>query len=397
MPASNKRDNHRGRRTMQVIDRAALVFHCGLILLLAQMSNLFFTANYQQYRYLAESFLMGRLDFVEMPGTSWGDVAHYGNNYYWPLGVFPAVLLTPFVFVWRVFGSTFQQGYMTLGIFLWSVYLVFRLARKFVKIGHEAWITLTFVASTSYIGIVLVPWSWHLAHAVAVWLLLVAIHEYLNRQRWAVIGLVLGLVFATRPTAGLSVIFFAGALLLTDKHRPAKLTDAALFVSCFTAVILLVMYYNYLRFSSPFESGYNYQLVGKPDGPLAGPWNILPNLRVFLFGMPLRIDQLPYFAADPFGMSLFVVSPWLLLVRPKRWQRLDSLLGANIVITTLFFLSWWSTGSNQIGYRFSLDFMPLLFWLLLRTNAMPVTLPFKTSVAISVLLNLYFLTTVFRG
>jgi hypothetical protein len=106
-----------------------------------------------------------------------------------------------------------------------------------------------------------------------------------------------------------------------------------------TAVILLVMYYNYLRFSSPFESGYNYQLVGKPDGPLAGLWNILPNLRVFLFGMPLRIDQLPYLAADPFGMSLFVVSPWLLLVRPKRWQRLDSLLGANIVITTLFFLS----------------------------------------------------------
>jgi hypothetical protein len=96
-------------------------------------------------------------------------------------------------------------------------------------------------------------------------------------------------------------------------------------------------------------------------------------------------------------MSIFVVSPWLLLARPARWNSQDSLLVANIVVIALSFLSWWSTGSNQMGYRFSLDFLPLLFWLLLRTGAARVTPAFKVSVALSVLVNLYFLTNVFNG
>ena len=398
MPLTSKSSNQRGGKTAQVFERGLFIFQCGLVFLLAQVSNLIFTSNFQQYRFLAESFLMGRLDFMEMPGVSWGDAALFKGTYYWPLGVLPAVLLTPFVFVWQIFGGTFQQGYITFALSLWSIFLVFRLARKLGKVSSDAaWVTLAFVASTSYLAIVLVPWSWHLAHSVAVWLSLIAIHEYLGRQRWAMIGSVVGLVFACRPTASLSGLFFLGALLLEDKRWRAKAANAAFFVSCFVAVLLLVMYYNNLRFGSPFESGYAYQQVLKPDGPLIGPWNILPNLRVFLVGVPIWSERFPFFVADPFGMSIFVVSPWLFLMRPDRWSSLDSLLAASIVVTTVSFLLWWSTGSNQLGYRFSLDFLPFLIWLLLRTNATHVTLPFKMVVIMGGFVNLYFLTTVFNG
>jgi hypothetical protein len=390
--------NPSGQKAAQIIDRGAMVFVCGLILLLAQATNLIFPAKYQQYRYLAESFLAGRLDFLEIPGTSWDDTALYGGRHYWPLGAFPAVFLAPFVFIWRILGETFHQGYLVFALLVWTFYLVFGLARKLGKIAAEAaWIALAFVGSTSYIAIALVPWSWHLAHVVAVWLLLIAIHEYLGRRRWAIIGFVLGLVFATRPTAGLNVVFFAGALLLGNDQRAKKLLDAALFASCLVAVLLFVMCYNNLRFSSLFENGYNYQLGRKPEGALTAVWNILPNLRVFLFGVPIRLDRFPFLAAEPFGMSLFVVSPWLLLARPRRWDWQDSLLVAGIVLTALSFLSWWSTGSNQLGYRFSLDFTPLLFWLLLRTDALRVSPAFKIFVVISSLVNLYFLTNVFNG
>jgi hypothetical protein len=381
-----------------MISRSVLFLLCALILLVAEATNLIFTVKYEQYRYLAESFLAGRLDFLEIPGISWDDTAPYGGKFYWPLGMFPAVFLAPFVFIWRSLGATFQQGYIVFPLLIATFYLVFRLAGKLGNSSHEAaWIALAFVGSTSYLAMALVPWSWHLAHVVAVWLLLIAIHEVLDRRRWALIGFILGLLFATRPTAALSVMSFAGLLMLEKDPWPKKLSNAGLFIACFVAVLFVVMYYNDLRYNSPFETGYNYQLGWKPDGALTGVWNIIPNLRVFLFGVPVGVDRFPFFAPNPFGMSIFVVSPWLLLARPARWNWQDSLLVANIVIIALSFLSWWSTGSNQMGYRFSLDFLPLLFWLLLRTGAARVTPAFKVSVALSVLVNLYFLTNVFNS
>lgn len=380
------------------LDRGLLHSLCGLLLFVAQITNLIFDNKFQQYRYLSETFLIGRLDFAEMPGGSWDDTAFFDGAYFWPLGAFPAVLLTPLVLISRLFGKSFPQGYLVFALALWTFYMVFRLAEKLGIVGTErTWMALAFVGSSSYLAIALVPWSWHLAHVVAVWLLMLALHEYLGQRRWPLIGLILGLLYASRPTAALNIFFFLGALLMSDDPWRKKRSSAAYFLGCLLSVVLLVMYYNSARFGSPLESGYNYQVGMKPDGPLIGPWNILTNLRVLLFGVPILIDRFPFFAADPFGMSPLVVSPWLLLVRPQRWSRQDSLVVGNMAIIVLVLLCWWSTGSNQMGYRFSLDFLPLLFWLLLRTDAISISGLFKITVSVSVLLNFYFLTTVFNS
>jgi hypothetical protein len=379
-------------------DHGWLYFLCLFVLFAAQITNLVLDNKYQQYRFLAESFLAARLDFVEMPGSSWDDTALFDGAHYWPLGSFPAVLLMPFVFISRLLGTTFPQGYLTFALAIWTFYLVFRLAKRFGVEGEEpTWLALAFVGSSSYLAMALVPWSWHLAHIVAVWLLMLTIHEYLGKRRWPLIGLILGLVYASRPTAALNTLFFSVALLGGDYSRRTKLISSTHFFGCFLTIVLLVMCYNGARFGSPFESGYNYQVGVKPDGPLIGPWNIPTNLRVFLIGLPIQIDDFPFFAADPFGMSFLVVSPWLLLVRPQRWNWQDSLLMGNMAAIILVLLCWWSTGSNQMGYRFSLDFLPLLLWLLLRTNAISLHPLFKIAVSVSVLLNFYFLTTVFNS
>jgi len=383
---------------IQPYDRAALIFLCGILLLWAQLSNPIFNANFQQYRYLAESFLAGRLDFLELTGTSWGDSAPYRKAYYWPLGILPALLMTPFVWLWRWFGAGFQQGYINFGLILWTSYLVFSLAKKYRHNNHDAaWLTLGFFGSSSYLSVALVPWSWHLSHVVAVWLLLMAIHEYLGGQRWTWIGLLVGMVFASRQTAGLAVLGFAALLLSSNRNRSKNPSDLVQYFVGFGAVVSMVLFYNYLRFDSPFESGYSYQAVPKPDGALFGVWNFWQNFRVFFFNIPIAVERMPYFAADPFGMSIYVVSPWLLLLRPKTWHFQDTLLAANIAIIAGGFLLWWSTGSNQLGYRFSLDFMPFLYWLMLRTDAVKITPAIKIIIAISVPLNLYFLTKVFNG
>ena len=381
-----------------VCDRAALIVLCGILILWSQLTNLIFHAKFQQYLNLAESFLAGRLDFLELTGASWSDSAAYGSVHYWPLGMLPALIMTPFVWLWGWFGAGFQQGYINFGLTLWTSYLVFSLAKKYRHNNHAAaWLTLGFFGSSSYLSVALVPWSWHLAHVVAVWLLLIAIHEYLGKQRWTWIGLIVGMAFASRQTAGLGVVGFAALLLSSEEIKSKKLSNLVHYFVGFGAVVAMVLYYNYVRFDSPIESGYHYQLGFKPEGSLLGFWNFWRNFRIFLFNLPITVERMPYFAAEPFGMSIFIVSPWLLFLRPKTWRFQDTILAANISIIAGAFLLWWSTGSNQLGYRFSLDFMPLLYWLMLRTNAIRTTPTIKIIIGISVLLNLYFLTNVFNS
>ena len=53
----------------------------------------------------------------------------------------------------------------------------------------------------------------------------------------------------------------------------------------------------------------------------------------------------------------------------------------------LLILAFRSTGFEQMGYRFSLDFLPLVFWLMMRSR-IKLTLTFKAVVFASTILDL---------
>ena len=125
--SNSERTDHNLAR---LLDRGAMTILCGALFLIAQTTNLIFPAKFQQYRYLAESLLAGRFDFLEITGESWSDSAAYRGAHYWPLGPLPAVVMAPMVWLWRSFGQTFQQGYVNFALIGWIFYLVFRLARK---------------------------------------------------------------------------------------------------------------------------------------------------------------------------------------------------------------------------------------------------------------------------
>src|SRR5581483_3401862 len=94
--------------------------------------------------------------------------------------------------------------------------------------------------------------------------------------------------------------------------------------------------------------------------------NIPDHLRIFLFGLP-RIDAV--------GTSVFLVSPFLVY------------LGA---------VRRWDWVNEQIGYRFSLDFLPFVFWLFMRSR-IALTPGFRglifAATAISLGLTLWYLAT----
>ena len=150
--------------------------------------------------------------------------------------------------------------------------------------------------------------------------------------------------------------------------------------------------YNFQRFGNPLETGYAYQidaygrmvaemsLPGNNPGPLFSLNNIPQHFIVFAFGLPEK---------NATGVSVFLVSPFLvfLLASGRRWDMTDYMLAVNVCVLMLVTLAFRSTGARQIGYRFTLDYLPFVFWLLMRRRS-ELNRGFKYLVGLAVIIDL---------
>ena len=194
-----------------------------------------------------------------------------------------------------------------------------------------------------------------------------------------------------RPVAGLWISFFAAAFLADDRQiLKDRLQRAALCCAVFGMFAFVIAAYNFARFGNPIEGGYAYQTYDgifhrdwNVPGNIAGPSfnlaNVPTNFQTFAFGLPNR---------QTVGVSVFLMSPFLIyLLRGKRWERTDWLISVNALIIIVLLLAFRSTGFRQAGYRFSLDFMPFVFWLLMRRHA-ALAHGFKTLILVATAIDL---------
>lgn len=345
---------------------------------------------------LAEAFLAGKLHFLARPPGGWGDTAPFAGYHYWPGGPLPAVLSMPLVW-----GGFYHQGVLSFFISLLIFYLCYRLARKCDYGSAEAcWFALAFCFATSYIGVAAVAVSSSFAHLVAVALLFLAILEYQDRRRLWLIGGLIGLAMMSRAPAGINVLLFSLVTALGVGTITERCGALLKLLTPFAAAVGLLAIYNFARFGSPLESGYSYQVNGFDQpysqwhvpGNNAGPafsLSYIPDhLRVFFFGLP---------SVNAVGSSVLLLSPYLFhLLSVRRWDQTNRLIGLNVVVVLLAVLAFRSTGFEQVGYRFSLDFLPFVFWLLMR-SWVEMTRRLKalilTSIIIDLCLTLFFLAT----
>jgi hypothetical protein len=160
-----------------------------------------------------------------------------------------------------------------------------------------------------------------------------------------------------------------------DKKRLIRFLSTALLC------VPILFFYNYIRFGNIFETGYievykNYiassypftilQLI-KPGFPYFGyldPRSIPVHIFSFL-GMPPIISKSLAISPSPYGMGIIFTSPLLLLafkINLKEKFERNLLLGA-ISIALIDFMHYMQ-GWVQFGYRFALDFLPLLMIIL---------------------------------
>ena len=352
------------------------------------------TADDRQYSRLAESFLEGRLSLLPTALNSWADTAPFQGHHYSPFGPLPAVLIMPLVWL-----GYYHQGLLSFVVSLAVFYLCFRLARTVKYSANEAlWFALAFCFATSFIGVAALACSTFFAHVLAVMFLFWAIHEYEGSRRLWLIGGLIGLAMATRAPAGLGILLFILALAFGVEPMPSRLTGLLKLLLPFTAVAALLTLYNFVRFENPLEAGYTYQLNGfgvpyanwHVPGNTAGPpfsfSNIPHHLWIFLFGLP---------SAAAIGSSVLLMSPFLgYLMFVRDWDFTRKLIVLNVVVVLLVVLAFRSTGFEQVGYRFSLDFLPFVFWLMMRSQ-IELTNRFKAliglSTGIDVMLTLFFM------
>lgn len=317
----------------------------------------------QQFVYLAYSFLKGSLSFVILPPTT-QDLSYFNSRYFWPLGPFPAVLLLPFI---AVFKTSFHQSFIQFPLTILNAYLVYKISKILGLNEKKSIITSSFfIFGSIYTPVAFISFSWYFAQVIAATLILLAIYEQLNRNRPFLIGSLIALATLTRLNLIFSLPFFLLPIINTANKRVRFL----LIILPVAAALILTSVYNYLRFGNIFESGYKYQIIPtesqiRRDAGIISLVHIPANLFYMLLKSPdpvfkdsSHILKFPYIKFDYYGVGIFYMSPVLLLIF---YSNFKEKLTKNAAITTIFLMIPVLTYYG-IGYRYALDFLPFLLF-----------------------------------
>ena len=218
-----------------------------------------------------------------------------------------------------------------------------------------------------------VPFS-ILSPGIATAFFVLALLEYFGKRRWLVIGFLTACAIATRWTLiGLCAFF---VLEIYRQKKTLDLTNTLrLFLIPIIFVVLLLSFYNFKRFGSFFDTGYtrNVSVLDKSYYNYKLGWfsplHIPANLYALFVMAPEPVKRtdvefalrFPYLKANGYGMAIWFTSPlfiYLIKIRKETYT-----LSAVAAIFILLFpsLVYFGIGSSQFGYRYSLDFLPLLF------------------------------------
>ena len=344
-------------------------------------SNRDFDAGRGDFFYLADAFLHGRpwLDF--RPGPY--DVIAIEGRYCVPFAPFPAVALMPIVaVVGPVTADHLESGINAL-LAAFDVWLCWILLGRLgvTRLRDRLAVAVLFGFSTAIWWVTTRGGVWHTGHLVATALTFgCLIGLWAPRPRPFLVGLLAGFAFLTRAPLAFAIPFY---LLMLDARRPTPtpaidggflassrdrwpLRGWALLILGVLPSIVFFFWYNVVRFGDPLESGYGLAtlppfLASQREIGLFSLEHLQMNLDYFLFRLPRRIPEPPFFRPDGLGLSVLVTSPGLLLAAFAPWRswRAWLLLGAAIAVLVPSLL-YYGGGWLQYGYRYFLDSIPFV-------------------------------------
>jgi hypothetical protein len=316
---------------------------------------------YNYFILLAKEFLNGRYYLVDNP--PWLNELIPLSNGFW--GVVypptPAVILMPFVYF---FGINFPQNYISYLLGALLALITAKIVYLKTNSIEKFYFTLLLTAFGTIIWYLSSNGSvWYLGQISGAFFLTATIYESLTKRRPLLVSLFFALAVFSRLQLVLSI-----PLILFLNWKGISLKKAFFYLIPFGLLSLLFIFYNYVRFGSLFETGYS--LI---PGVLDEPWYskgifhfsyIKNNLQTMFLSIPIFTNSFPYFKPSWGGLSILFTTPvflYLFFTNIKSRENIVTII--SIILIATINLSHGGTGFTQFGYRYAVDFYPLLFLL----------------------------------
>jgi len=331
------------------------------------------------------------------------DVVPVGDAKYLPYGPAPALLLMPGV---AIEGTSFSE--IDFALFLGAVNaVIFWYILGELKVSAFArWLgVIFFTFGTVHFYAATEGTLWFYNHVAGVFFLQIAILLFLKRAPVFLPALFIGLAALSRGPTLLAVPFFVYGIIhrndemfglksLIDLRWYRKyfassaFRQTLIFVAALVPFAVFTLWYNQVRFDSPFDSGYQtvyesytngnlpYSFYLNPNYPPDPPWgkhiasgdfglfdirNVPLHIYTLFMMPPDYYPDLSIVRPSPYGLSIFLTSPafiFAFFVKRKTWLVPACWLAVSLITIPLFL--HYAQGWVQYGYRFLLDFMPFL-------------------------------------
>lgn len=349
------------------------------------------------YVFFAESLLRGDLTLTGM--HYYGDLVSFNGQYYLPYPPLPSLVLLPFVFL---FGADTNVVLISIFISFANFVLLYRiLSRLRIEQPVLSWSLMAFFFGTSYWYAFFTTHSvYAFAHICSLLFQLLFLHELLGSRRAWLMGVYIGCSMLCRQfTVFYMVIPLAVIVFSWDLTWKGKFRQLTALVLPFAILAGGYLYYNFIRFGDPFDTGYgNIVYIGeaKERVEMHGVFSIkyvLFNLYTHLLkGFNIVFEgkgMLHLKDMDLWGTSLLSASPFIVFALRRNVQvpyRVWIWLSIVLIFSGILF--YHNNGYHQVNaMRFTLDFLPLLMILLAAGVRMADMWIFRGMVIYSVMIN----------
>ncbi len=319
---------------------------------------------------LADAFLHGRLYLTDHP--SWlSELIPHDGVWYVAYPPMPAIVLMPFV---AVLGTGFPQQVASCLFAGAAVGLAWEMLGRFGLTGRDRLLlTAVFGFGTDLWYIAETGTAWYISHSVAVLFAVAAVILALDRRWPWFAGLLLGCATLARLPVGLGAPFYLAMLLglgwpprIGRDRVPEAVLTTAWFGLGLAAPMALYAGYDLARWGTPIDLGYT-----SIPGVLQEPFYQQGILSItyiprHLYAIFLRswnfVDHPPWLQPSWYGLSLFLTTPlFAWLARARAVDPRTIWAGIGIGLTLVPIVTHGNVGFTQFGYRFALDFQPLVF------------------------------------
>ncbi len=322
------------------------------------------------------------------------------TTHYMSFPPFPSVLMLPQA---AIHGRIANDVFMTMLIAALVLPLAFAALRRLVAAGlstrtpsEDVWLVLALCFGTVFYFSAVQGRVWYTAHIVGIALALGYLWASIEAKHPIVAGVCLGCAALTRvPMAFMFPLFLFEAWRIGG----GKANLRSIFKRCtiFAAPVLVLaagaMIYNYARFGEPLEFGHIYLAVRQQENiETYGMFShryLSRNLAVAFALLPELSWSKPQVLINAHGLAIWFTTPILLaLLWPRIKGPLHRPLWLTVVLVAVPTLFYHNSGWQQFGYRFSLDYMVLLF-ALLAVGARPLGRIGRALIVIAIVINLF--------